>query len=196
MASHSLPITYSSLVLTLISIRFSLSAVALSFHTEPIWRGLFKRLCYQTLHFSLQWPPSLTYFHNPRTSSLCVCVCVVCECAYVCACACVWVCVCMCVCVCVSVHELYACVHLVCTNILMHMEDRSIHRMPSWNTLHHVFYGSPRGTQLLAGVITDLKKSFEFKLARSACILQGCEKVLIKPIRKSIFVQIKEHIIY
>ena len=97
---------------------------------------------------------------------------------------------------CVSVHELYVCVHLVCINVLMHREDRGIHRMPSWNTLHNVFCGSPCGTQLLAGVITVLKKSFEFKLARSACILQGCEKVLIKPIIKNIFAQMKGHIIY
>ena len=149
-------------------------AVALSLHTEPIWGGLFKLLCYQTLDFSLQWLPSLTYFHNPKPSPLCVCVCAR-----------------------MSVHELCACVHLVCMNVLMHMEDRCIHRMPSWNTLLYVFCGSPCGTQHLAGVITVLKKSFEFKLAcLPACILLGCEKVLIKSIRKNIFAQMKEHIIY
>ena len=36
---------------------------------------------------------------------------------------------CVCVCVHMSVHELYACVHLVCMNVLMHMEDRGIHSL-------------------------------------------------------------------
>lgn len=47
---------------------------------------------------------------------------------------------------------------------------------------------------LLESILTY--KSFEFKLACSVYIHEDCEKILIKPIRRSIFAQMEEHVTF